>query len=313
MQYFVSKNHNRLNHRLFSPETVVDKICLNPKYGVSLGDRSDSVEVLLDSGAFQDIKKSERLTYQGALNRQLAFEDRTGFQSKFLVSYDRIVDESPTVHGERKKRRVNLTTADSYVQQTIDAAKFLADQRDDLYPRRLVLSNQGVTPDQYIGCLKETLKFAEPTDVIGLGGFCIIGQIPRFTKDYFEVLERALPLLRKKGVRRLHIFGVGVFKTLIRTHVQCWRYGVTPSYDTSSLELNAVYGRAFSPDHQGIGPDGVHLTTVFDRKDKYVMYHPRDWAMLNIEVVNEFWTRLNKLYPIDGDDQSGRRPAIRSA
>ena len=305
MQYFVSKNHDRLNRRVFNPETKVKRICLNPKYNVTLGKQVDTVDVLLDSGAFQDIKKAERLSLQGALDRQLAFEERVGFLSKYLVSYDRIVDESPTVHGERKKRRVGKSTAEKYVEETIDAAKYLADQRDELEPRRLVLSNQGVTPDQYVGGLKEILKFAEPQDVIGLGGFCIIGQIPRFTKDYYDVLERALPLLKAKKVRRLHIFGVGVFKVLIRTHVLCWNHGIIPSYDTSSLELNAIYGRTFQADQEGKGPEGVHLTTVFGKEDKYRLYHPRDWALFNIEQVNNFWEGLNRLYPLPKDPIAG--------
>lgn len=307
MQYFVSKNHDKLNRRVFNPETKVNRICLNPKYNVTLGNRADSVDVLLDSGAFQDIKKSERLTCQGALERQLNFEDKVGFFSKYIVSYDRIVDESPTVHGERKKRRVGLSMAEKYVQETIDAAKYLADERDELEPRRLVLSNQGINPDQYIRGLKEVLKFAEPRDVIGLGGFCIIGQIPRYVKDYYAVLERALPLLKVKKIRRLHVFGVGVFKVLIRTHVLCWKYGIIPSYDTSSLELNAVYGRSFQADHEGIGPQGVHLTTVFEKKDKYRLYHPRDWALFNIEQVNNFWEGLNKLYPLPKEPVEGYR------
>jgi hypothetical protein len=115
---------------------------------------------------------------------------------------------------------------------------------------------------------------------------------------YFEVLDRVLPLMKARGVRRLHIFGVGVFKVLIKTHVMCQRYGVIPSYDTSALEFNAVFGKTFTPDLQGEGPRGVHVTKVFDKQDKYYLYHPRDWAILNIETVNVFWQKLNELYPL---------------
>jgi hypothetical protein len=302
MQYFVSKNHDRLNKRTFAPERVANRICLNPSYPVTLGGRSSSLSIMLDSGAFQDIRTQDRLTFEGALQRQLDFERDQDFFANYLVSYDRIVDESPTVQGQRKKRRVVGQTADRYVQETVDAAKYLADQRDNLSPRRLILSNQGVSPDQYIDCVKEVLKFAEPSDVIGFGGFCIIGQIPKYTADYFEVLKRALPLLRRRRIRRIHIFGVGVFKVLIKTHVICSRVGITPSYDTSSLELNAVFGRAFHPDVAGVGAAGVHLTNVFSKEDKYEFYHPRDWAMLNIKVVTEFWRELNRLYPLPDDD-----------
>lgn len=314
MQYFVSKNHDRLNRRRFAPEMVSNRLCLNPSYPVTLGAGASRLSVMLDSGAFQDLQTHERLSYQGALDRQLNFEDKQDFFANYLVSYDRIVDESPTIQGVRKKRRVDEQTADRYVEETINAAKFLADQREDLAPRRLILSNQGVSPDQYIDCIKEVLRFAEPSDVIGLGGFCIIGQVPRFVPDYFEVLQRAIPLIKKKRIRRVHIFGVGVFKLLVKTHVMCSQAGIVPSYDTSSLELNAVFGRTLQPDIHNIGPAGVHLTNVFSKEDKYRLYHPCDWALLNIKVVNQFWKELNKLYPLpEIDDGLGSSALTRSA
>jgi queuine/archaeosine tRNA-ribosyltransferase len=298
MEYFVSKNHNTLNKRVFAPETITNRLCLNPKYGVYLQSPPAQMNILLDSGAFQDRERSQRLSFNDALDRQLRYEQHLGFVSKYIVSYDRIVDESPIVQGKRRKRRVSRRTADRYVEETIDAAKFFADQRRDLKPRRLVLSNQGVNPDQYVDCVKETLSFSHPSDVIGMGGFCIIGQVPKYTEDYFETLERTLPLLRKSGVKRLHLFGVGVFKVLIKTHVMCQKYGIIPSYDTSSPEFNAVFGKVFSPDIDFEGPEGVHLRKVFDKGDKYRLYHPRDWAMLNIQMVNIFWDKLNELYPL---------------
>lgn len=302
MEYFASKNHNRLNHRAFTPEKVSSHICLNPSYPVTLGQSPGRLNVLLDSGAFQDTAAHERLSFQAALDRQLCFEREQQVSANYLVSYDRIVDETPTIQGHRKKRRVPSQIADRYVSQTIDAAKFLSDHRRELEPRRLVLSNQGISPDQYVDCIKEVLRFAEPSDVIGLGGFCIIGQVPRLTADYFEVLRRALPLLKRRRIRRIHVFGVGVFSVLIKTHVVCSLTGIVPSYDTSSLELNAVFGRTFQPDTRGIGPAGVHLTSVFTKEDKYKLYHPCDWALLNIKIVNEFWRELNQIYPLPNLD-----------
>lgn len=303
VQYYVSKNHNRLNRRAFSPETITPRLCLSPKYPITLARSPAEMDIILDSGAFQDISHEERLTFQTALSRQLEFEKRVGFTSNYIVSYDHIVDECPTVRGKRKKHRVSFSTAERYVDETIDAAKFLADCRKELEPRRLILSNQGVTPSQYVECVKEILKFSEPVDVIGLGGFCIIGQVPRLINDYFKVIEETLPLLETRKIRRLHIFGVGVFKVLIRTHVLCHRHNVIPSYDTSSMEFNAIFGRAFSPDIMRIGPPGVHLTQVFKRDDKYELYHPRDWAMLNIRMVHMFWDELEKIYPISGREE----------
>jgi queuine/archaeosine tRNA-ribosyltransferase len=298
VEYYVSKVHNKLNRRRFSPETITTRLCLNPKYNVELVRPADEMKIFLDSGAFQDLRNEDRISFEGALSRQLTFEKKVGFESSYIVSYDRIVDESPTIQGKRKKRRVGPKTADRYVDETINAAKYLADQREELRPRKLVLSNQGVHPKQYIECVKEVLSFAEPGDVLGMGGFCIIGQVPHFAEDFFEVLESILPLMKKRQVKRLHVFGVGVFKVLIRAQVLCHKHGVIPSYDTASLELNAVFGKSFTPDVNDIGPRGVHLTQVFARRDKYKLYHPRDWAILNIRTVNFFWDRLNELYPV---------------
>lgn len=158
MQFFVSKNHNNLNRKPFSPETETSRICLNPKYGVRLTKPPKSLEILLDSGAFQDINDQMRLTFEGALDRQLAFENRVGFTSKYIVSYDRIVDETFNEDGKRVKSRVDGRTARRYVDQTVDAAKFLADHRKELKPRRLVLSNQGVSAGQYTRCVREVCR-----------------------------------------------------------------------------------------------------------------------------------------------------------
>jgi hypothetical protein len=306
MEYYVSKNHDRLNEREFSPEILTNKLCLNPKYKVTLKCPPKRVNVLLDSGAFQDIEEDERLSFKDALARQLTYEESVGFVSKFIVSYDRIVDESPTVQGKRLKRRVSEARAERYVKETIDAAKYISDERTELTPRRLVLSNQGTTPEQYVDCVKETLRFSEPEDVIGLGGFCIIGQVPRYVDDYFQVLGKVLPLMKRRGITRIHMFGVGVFKVLVKTHVMCHKYGITPSYDTSSPEFNAVFGKVFTPDTENVGPAGVHLRKVFAKEDKYELYHPRDWAMMNIEMVNLFWERLNSMYPLK-DEHHGHQ------
>jgi hypothetical protein len=300
MEFFVSKNHNTLNRRQYSPELLTPRLCLNPKYGVRLERPANEMEILLDSGAFQDISDEQRLTPEGALERQLRFEGRVGFRSSYLVSYDRIVDERITVDGQRRKKRVGSQTAQKYVDETIDAAQYLSEQRKALRPRRLVLSNQGVTSPQYVGCVKEVVRFAEKGDVIGLGGFCIIGQVPRLIAGYFRVLQQVLPVLERHHIRRLHLFGVGTFRVLIKTQALCHKYGIEPSYDTSALEFNAAFGKAFVPDTMGEGPRGVHVTRVFDKKDKFTLYHPRDWALLNIRTVNYFWSELNQLYPIKG-------------
>lgn len=284
--YYVSKNHDRLNAKDFQPELVNDRICLNPKYGATLG-RPEQVKVLLDSGAFQDRQKHERLTFQAALNRQTAYEEDRRFTSELIVSYDRLVDETAEAKG-RTKKRVSYRTAEKYVQETVDAGKFLADQRRNLRPRRLVLSCQGTTAPMYLDCVKEILSFSEKEDVIGFGGFCIVGQRPSLKGQLFTVLEQTIPRLKRKGIKRLHFFGVGYFPVLVRANVMCRRAGIEPSYDTSSYEFNGVVGRVFDPIRPGI-------SQVFMKPDKRALYHPADLAALNIRLVTNFWDEVNAM------------------
>lgn len=300
MYYYVSKNHSNLNGRIYAPEKYTSRICLNPIYNVKLTKKANKLDIMLDSGAFQDLNDRQRLSFQGALDRQIDFEEKVGFKANYIVSYDRMVDETPTVQGHREKRRVGKVRAERYVRDTVDAAKFMADSRKELKGRTLVLSNQGINPKQYLQCVKEILEFAEPSDIIGFGGFCIIGRIPSLEEDYFKTLANALPLIKEKKIKRIHLFGVGVFKVLLRTQALCYKYGIDPSYDTSSLEMNAVYGRVFHHDLNNIGPAGVHMSKVFYQEDKYKLYHPVDWALINVRTANFFWNEVNKLYSKKG-------------
>lgn len=297
MKFYVSKNHDRLNGRPFTPELAVDNVCLNPLYSARISKKS-AAKVLLDSGAFQDRKKTQRISPEQALDRQLQYEIRQGFQSELLVSYDRIVDEASGSSG-RNKKRVSYYTAAKYVEQTIDGAKYLADSRRDLLPRRLVLSCQGVTTPQYLNCVREVASFAEPSDVIGFGGFCIIGQQRSLSKKFLRVVERALPLLKRRRIQRIHFFGVGYFPALVRANALCRKMGIDPSYDTSSYEFNGVMGRVFDP---GVGrrevacyPENVGMATVFPKRDKGTLYDPCQAALLNIRLVQNFWDELNRM------------------
>lgn len=313
MRLYISKTHDRLNGQPFKPETINRNICLNPLYKATV---SDKTNVLLDSGAFQDVKTVHRLSFQAALNRQLKFEEEQGFNSELLVSYDRLVDEKYDKQLGQIKQRVSYRTAEKYVEETIDAAKFLVDQRSDLKPRRLVLSNQGVSVYQYLKCVKEILKFSNKTDIIGFGGFCIVGLKPYLKRQYYDVLQKSLPLIKKKGVTRVHIFGIGTFDVLVRTHFLCRSYGIEPSYDTSAYELRGIMGQVCNPSevvaHSDIDSqkcplcktlvkmpakklEKMRLSQTFFKEDKFCLYPPVDTAMFNIKLVNYFWEELNKI------------------
>lgn len=289
MQFYISKTNNKLNGKLFEPEKITKNICLNPTRRVRINNDS---KILLDSGAFQDVRNNSRLTFQKALQRQLTYEDRIGSISELIVSYDRLVDEKFSKNVGQIKERVKFSTAEKYVQETIDAAKYLADQKSDLKPRIPILSCQGVTIEQYLTCLKEILKIAEPDDVIGFGGFCIVGMKPtKYEAQYLEIINKAGELIKKKGIKRVHIFGLGKFKLLVRTHIIFRNYRIEPSYDTSTYERNGIQGYLFNP-------YDLQLTHVFEKEKKYIDYHPRDSAILNLMTINQFWENLNYFYPI---------------
>ena len=285
MRYYVSKSHNRLNGMPFRPELITNDLCLNPRYSAAVCRKAN---ILLDSGAFQDVRDNQRLSFQNALQRQLVFENQQNFISECIVSYDRIVDEKLEKNIGQIKERVDFKTAEKYVAETINAAKYLADNRNELKPRKLILSCQGVEINQYLNCIEEILSFSEKGDIIGFGGFCIIGQKPKYENDYFEILKKSIPLIKLKNIKRIHLFGVGVFKTLVKTEIICQKYHIQPSYDTSSYEFNGVHGKVFNPDK-------MVLTKIFEKEDKYKFYSPNELAHLNIRLITNFWRELNKM------------------
>jgi hypothetical protein len=208
-----------------------------------------------------------------------------------VVSYDRLVDESNVSSGKNKKR-VHHATAERYVKETVVAAKFLADSRSDLKGSRLVLSCQGTTLPQYVRCMKDVLEFAEPGDVLGLGGFCIVGQQHRYLDQLLAVTTAAIPLAKKRGLRQLHVFGLGWIPALAKMNVMAHHAGIECSYDTSSYELNGIHGSIF------VGFKGG-LTNVFSKIQKGKQYHPTALAHANLLLVQNYWNTFNQLLADD--------------
>jgi len=272
LKFYVSKNNNRLNRRPWVPEYITDNLCLNPIYKTVRIYRGGG-NVLLDSGAFQDVDKDKRLTYEEALNRQLNFEQAAGFVSQRIVSYDRLVDEQ-LKEGKKVKCRVDEDNGWEYVKDTVGAAQYLVSQRDKLAPRQLVLSNQGTTTEQYLTCLKEVLRIAQPQDCIGMGGFCIIGARKTLQPQFFEIQEKSFPLIKDAGITDIHLFGVTAIPVLERWVEIARPYDFNLSVDSSSAERRSVFGGVFSP-------DTGKWEAKYTRQDKYINYHPRDLALIN--------------------------------
>ena len=288
MRFFVSKCNDHLNGKPYFPELICRDVCLNPYYPVKLAENIRP-NIMIDSGAFQDVGSDSRLTFHEALDRQLKFEKRfNGYKAEAIVSYDRLVDEQLDLVNGQVKKRVSHKVANDYVMETIEAAEFLSKNRNRLGKRKLILSCQGISVSQYLKCLDNILSIAEKKDIIGFGGFCIISKNIKYEQQYYDILKKAVPKIKETGLRRLHIFGVGMFRALVQTDIFTRINGIETSYDTSSPEINATFGKMFYP-------AGPCLCKVFGKVHKKKGYHPADLAMFNIHMMCKFWEEHHKL------------------
>lgn len=198
----------------------------------------------VDSGAFTD-PPERRLTFADALQRQLQWEQaatekwavysaKAGpWQAAGLVSYDLLIDETWTA-GTKHKRRWSLHDADRAIRETVAGAAFLASKRAELAPRRLILSAQGVDAIQYRECIQEILKVARPGDIIGFGGWCILGRFTSYLPEFWRTLHATLPLIAAAGIQDVHIFGVLYLRALGGMLWLTDRYGLRLSTDSSA-------------------------------------------------------------------------------
>lgn len=261
---------------------------LNPNYPkVSI---ENDCPYMIDSGAFQDVK-GIRKTYADALSRQLNLESRIGRMCESLVSYDRLVDEQIAGNGEQVKKRVDEETGNQYVEETVNAARFLAEHEHELYPRKLVMSCQGVTVDQYMQCAEDIIDImwnCHHKHIFGIGGFCILSKSKQYKVDYLQIIDHLFPMLSDSGIDKVHIFGMSVFDVLIRTEQAANKWGIDVTYDTSSAEINSVFGRVFCP-------ESAQIKNVWNKDEKYSLYHPTNIAHLNILNITQFWENYSKI------------------
>lgn len=244
IQFYCGLNEKYWNHHIVKPGTHV---CIAPitstksinsitgknerkrvKTQVLLDDKEIKY-VLLDSGAFSDgielyegkIITNNRLSFERALYRQVAhaYEFCYPHLVEAIVSYDLLIDEV-WQEGERSKQRWSKETAEFAVNETIQAAQFLALQRERInnifgHPVKLVLSAQGVEAEQYARCTSEIVKCMKPDDIFGLGGWCISG-LKRHTMlpAAKTILPPVFKILGDNNVSRVHVFGV-IFPALL--------------------------------------------------------------------------------------------------
>lgn len=205
-------------------------------------------EVLYDSCAFTDVLTQSRITPELALERQLVTLDQLPQMLRLLlVSYDLLIDEKH-VNGTRIKQRWSVKEGEEAVKATVDAAKYLDSQRYRLDGYELVMSCQGVDAGQYQRCVAKVLEFCQPNDVLGLGGWCILGRQKSYLPTFWEAMRRSLPLIAEAGLKKVHIFGVTWYKPTqgfipplpVLLH-ECDRLGLTLSTDGTSPIGNALW------------------------------------------------------------------------
>ena len=219
----------------------VNHFCFEPVGRGHLPDHK--CKVLLDSGAFADVRRG-RLSFEHALERQLKYEIKNNFISEKIVSYDLLIDEQ--LQGDRQiKSRWKEKAGWSAVDVTVAAAEFLISHREELRPRQLVLSCQGVTPEQYIECARRILEIASPEDCFGLGGWCIVGQQRHLAKLFWKAINAILPMIAAAGMKDIHVFGLAYVPLIRDFAIACKSFGLESSNDTTRFYCELSRGYTF--------------------------------------------------------------------
>lgn len=220
----------------------------NGQYGPNARHTPEEVPLIdgwCDSGAFNDAPE-DRLTPDAALDRQLRWERRAAdkwgapYRHNAVVSYDLLIDEK-WVGGRKLKQRWSVAEADRAVRTTVDAAAYLAAQRDRLSPRHLVLACQGVDATQYAECAAGVLARCRPGDVLGLGGWCILGLQRSWLPTFWDTIHRVVPMAAAAGVTRVHVFGVMWRVPLGGLLWLADRHGISVSTDSKKAAMDCTW------------------------------------------------------------------------
>lgn len=291
--FYPAKNNDTLNGLPFEPERASGGLVMvNPVYPVAVG---DGVLAVCDSTAFQTMLK--RRTPSQALDRQLAFEQSTtrdgrrrfprGFEA--LITYDMLVGVDEAIEERRGKlvkvkRRGTEETAAEAVTQTLASAEHYHRERARV-AGAVAYAAQGATLRQYLACVRALLDLATPRDWLALGGFCIIGMQRSLIPLFVAVCREVAPLLRRAGIRRVHILGVCVTDALAPAKAIFAAEGIVVSTDSSSIERNSINGGVWSTDHMPESPHGSPWRQVYAVEEKGVAYQT---AALTLENISRF-------------------------
>lgn len=242
-------NETVWNHHPVAPGPYA---CVAPVYGSSIETKTKNrvnipkgTLVIQDSGAFCD-GIEDRLSFKEALERQLRHARDSEYfgRREAVASYDLLIDEKWNEGGKRRKERWSKDEAKYAVEETIEAAKYLSRNRslieDDAIA--LVLSCQGVTPEQYLECAKRVVPLLAPHDILGLGGWCILGQKRSLMPIFEKTISLVVPYAALQGVERIHIWGVCYAPALGKLLWMCDKYNILLSTDSSGPQVRPCLG-----------------------------------------------------------------------
>lgn len=304
MDFYPSKTNDKLNRRPFQPERV-GRVMVNPRYPVRQLARvapwychccrmvHTFPRVRCDSGAFQDIgAKHARLFPWQALDAQLRYEEQLRwwldepafhFETVFIYDNPAGVDEA-VIDGRKVKVRGDERSAERAIEDTLAAAAVYAARRADIRGR-IEWVGQGISPDQYLDCLRLQRRYFRDGDLIGLGGFCIWGRMPtRMRNTAHKTIAWAVNWGRLHGICEYHMLGV-MYAPAVR-----WAAGLARkrrvrfATDGSGPEQAACISGAV------YRSDGTQDHTVYTKEQKYKEYHPCDLAHTNIHTYHD-WAR----------------------
>jgi hypothetical protein len=288
---YVGINETKWNHHPTAPGPLA---CIAPAYGSTERTKCENsvcvpydCAIFQDSGAFSD-GPTQRLSLDAALRRQYEHAEKYGYTDQVtgLASYDLLIDEKWT-DGIRRKCRWSEGEAEAAVSETVKAARFLAQHRNGI---PLILSAQGVTPRQYLGCVERVIQYMRDDDILGLGGWCIIGKMPKIMMPVFrDTIRLVVPFVAREGVKRVHIWGVVYAPALGWLLWLCDRYGIKLSTDSSGPSRRPAFGEwGYADWHTNIKPPPVEIRGLERARHVRLV---REW------LANFRWTQYYRCPP----------------
>jgi hypothetical protein len=244
IRFYCGVNETTWNHHPVQPGPYA---CIAPVYGRTLRTKAinrvqvpTATLVIQDSGAFSD-GPGQRLSIEAAYERQLIHADTYGYAAQVThrASYDLLIDEK-WFAGQRFKARWSEQDAEDAVAETVRAAAYLAAHRQGT---SAILSVQGVSTRQYLTCAQRIVPFLAAGDILGLGGFCILGKIHSLLPVFAQTMTGLLPFLRREGVSWVHLWGVCWPAALEILSWLAVQYDIKVSVDSAHPSLHPVQGQ----------------------------------------------------------------------